>query len=263
MRLITQIFIYVAFLTPTCLWAQTNSLQDFAKELVLDTDHATIYVAKEYLTMDPRMPRAKAVAIKKGKFLAVGSFDEVKSAAGAGAVVDTSLASKVVTAGFVEQHVHPVLAALTMSTKVISIEDWDAIDGFSPAVRDPEAYQKRLFAALEEHREGPTKDQPFITWGYHHYMHGVLSRELLNKLAPDFPVIVWHRSCHEFFLNDLALQRAGIDRSFFEKMPQGAKDQSNWNNGQVDKDFPPSATAANGLLRCGIKCLSDSAVVLS
>lgn len=181
--------------------------------------------------MDPKMPRAKAVAIKKGKFLAVGSFDEVKSAAGEEAVVDTSLANKVVTAGFVEQHVHPVLAALTMSTKVISIEDWDAIDGFSPAVRDPEAYQKRLFEALEEHREGPTRDQPFITWGYHHYMHGVLSRELLNKLAPDFPVIVWHRSCHEFFLNDLALQRAGIDKSFFENMPQGAKDQSNWNNG--------------------------------
>ena len=31
---------------------------------------------------------------------------------------------------------HPVLAALTMNTKVISIEDWDAIDGFSPAVRN-------------------------------------------------------------------------------------------------------------------------------
>ena len=34
----------------------------------------------------------------------------------------------VVIAGFVEQHVHPVLAALTMNAKVISIEDWDAIE---------------------------------------------------------------------------------------------------------------------------------------
>jgi len=46
-------------------------------------------------------------------------------------------------AGFVEQHVHPVLAALNTKTKVISIEDWDAIDGFSPAVRDEKGYQDR------------------------------------------------------------------------------------------------------------------------
>ena len=42
-----------------------------------------------------------------------------------------------------------------------------------------------------------------------------MSRALLDKLAPDFPVIVWHRSCHEFFLNSAALKLTGIDEAFF------------------------------------------------
>jgi predicted amidohydrolase YtcJ len=221
----------LVLLTHETVCAQTSSLQDLAKGFAPADDQVTIYVAREFLTMDANRPKAEAAAVKNGKFLAVGAFDEVKAAVGEGAKVDRSLADKVVTAGFVEQHVHPVLAALTMTTKVISIEDWDAIDGFSPAVRDPESYHKRLFEALKEHRDGPTKDQPFVTWGYHHYMHGTLSRGLLNKLAPDFPVIVWHRSCHEFYFNNSALRLAGIDKAFIDNLPQSAKDQASWENG--------------------------------
>jgi predicted amidohydrolase YtcJ len=148
----------------------------------------------------------------------------VKAAAGSEAKVDTTFAGKVVTAGFVEQHVHPVLAALTMNTEVISIQDWDAIDGFSAAVRDPKGYQERLKAALESHRKSADKEQPFISWGYHHYMHGdSMSRKLLNELAPDFPAIIWHRSCHEFFFNDAALKLAGIDKAFIDAMPKARR----------------------------------------
>ena len=132
------------------------------------------------------------------------------AAAGSNARLDKTFNDKVVIAGFVEQHVHPVLAALTMNTKVISIEDWDAIDGFSPAVRDEKGYTERLKKALVAHKD---KKVPFVTWGYHHYFHGEMSRDKLDKLAPDFPVIVWHRSAHELFLNDAALKLTGIDEA--------------------------------------------------
>jgi predicted amidohydrolase YtcJ len=217
------------FLTPA--FGQTNSLQDLAGNLLDQQGDATIYVAREFLTMNPQQPKAKAVAVRDRQFVAVGSLDEVQTVVGKEAKLDRTFEGKVVTAGFVEQHVHPVLAALTMATKVTSIEDWDAIDGFSSAVRDPENYQKRLVEALKMHRNGPDKDQPFVTWGYHHYMHGPLSRTLLNKLAPDFPVIVWHRSCHEFYFNDPALRLAGIDKPFFDSMPRSARDQANWEKG--------------------------------
>ncbi len=201
--------------------AQDFSLQDLAGRAIPEAP-AVIYTALEFITMDPRNPRAEAIAVKDGKFIAVGTRAEVGAAAGKGARLDKTFNDKVVIAGFVEQHVHPVLAALTMNTKVISIEDWDAIDGFSPAVRDEKGYQARLKAALAQHKD---KKKTFVSWGYHHYFHGEISRETLNRLAPDFPVIVWHRSAHEFFLNDAALKAAGIDQAFVDGLPKSAQEQ--------------------------------------
>ena len=200
--------------------AQTSSLQDLAGSLA-QPGATVIYTAREFITMDPKKPRAEAVAVQDGKFVAVGTRAEVAAAAGKEARLD-DIDDKVVIAGFVEQHVHPVLAALTMNTKVISIEDWDAIDGFSPAVRDEKTYQARLRAAIAGHTD---KSKPFITWGYHHYFHGPMNRALLDQLAPDFPVIVWHRSAHEFFLNSAALRLMKIDDALVDTSAESAQEQ--------------------------------------
>src|SRR5512134_4099289 len=195
--------IVVVLAIPGIVWAQAGTLQDLGGALTTPSSPTVIYFAREFITLDPKKPRAEAIAVQDGKFLAVGTRAEVAAAAGSNARLDKSFNDKVVIAGFVEQHVHPVLAALTMNTKVISIEDWDAIDGFSPAVRDEKGYSERLKKALAGHQD---KTKPFVTWGYHHYFHGEMSRDKLNRMAPDFPVIVWHRSAHELFLNDAALK---------------------------------------------------------
>lgn len=218
----------LTFMLPSITWAQTESLQDVAGLLIQQQNPTVIYSAREFITMDPKKPRAEAIAVRDGKFIAVGSRDEVTAAAGSDAVFNDTLKDKVVIAGFVEQHVHPVLAALTMNSKVISIEDWDAIDGFSPAVRDEKSYQERLKQALAEHKD---KTKPFITWGYHHYFHGEMSRDKLNKLAPDFPVIVWHRSAHEFFLNDAALKLTGINEDLIKTLSKSAQEQLDLSKG--------------------------------
>ncbi len=205
--------------SPSIVSAQSGTLQDLSV-LAEPSDQTVIYTAREFITMDQKKPRAEAVAVRDGKFIAVGTRAEVEAATGA--KVDMTFADKVVMAGFVEQHVHPVLAALTMNTKVISIEDWDAIDGFSPAVRDEKGYTDRLKKALAVHKD---KKTPFVTWGYHHYFHGEMSRDLLNKLAPDFPVIVWQRSAHEFYLNDTALKLMGINEALVKGFSKSAQEQ--------------------------------------
>jgi predicted amidohydrolase YtcJ len=218
----------LAALAASNLSAQTSSLNDLAGPLASRVDGTTIYTAREIITMDPNKPRAEAFAVRDGKFVAVGTRAEVGAAVGNDARLDRTFNDKVVIAGFVEQHVHPVLAALAMNTKVISIEDWDAIDGFSAAVRDEKGYQARLKKALAAHKD---KSRTFLTWGYHHYFHGEMSRAKLSKLAPDFPVIVWHRSAHEFYLNDAALKKAGIDAAFVAGLPQSARDQLSLDKG--------------------------------
>lgn len=223
-RMMRATSVVVVLAIPGIVWPQPYTLQDLGRMLAAPSSPTVIYTAREFITMDPRKPRAEAIAVQDGKFLAVGTRAEVAAAAGSNARLDTTFNDKVVIAGFIEQHVHPMLAAVTMNTKVISIEDWDAIDGFSPAVRDEKGYIERLKKALAAHKD---KKTPFVTWGYHHYFHGEMSRDKLNKLAPDFPVIVFHRSAHELFLNDAALKLTGIDDAVVKSLPKSAQAQVN------------------------------------
>jgi predicted amidohydrolase YtcJ len=219
-----------ALLAPLGASADTVSLQDVMNSAP-PLPQATIFVANEFITMDPKKPRAEAVATVGGKIVAVGSRAELERLAGNQDYrIDETFKGKVVTAGFIDQHVHPFLAALTMiTTSVISIEDWDTVTGFSAAVRDPETYQTRLKEALDSFDK--SKGETFTSWGYHHYMHGELSRQVLDKLAPDFPVAIWHRSAHEFFLNTKALEKYQIDKVWFDTFTASQKAQSNFDKG--------------------------------
>lgn len=225
-------FLLALFLIPFIGLSQTEPLSAIGASISNIKPPTIIYTADEFLTSDASKPTAKAVAVSNGKFVAIGSLEEVQKSVGKEIEIDKTFEGKVVTAGFIEPHVHPILSAVTMSMNIISIEDWDGIQGFSPAVRDPKGYTQRLNEALENHRNGPHSKDPFISWGYHHYMHGDnMSRAYLNKLAPDFPVIIWHRSTHEFFFNDLGLKVCGIDKALVDAMPPSAKKQVNWEKG--------------------------------
>ena len=217
-------------LCPLAAAAQSVSLQDVMNKAA-PLPQATIFVAKQFITMDPKMPRAEAVAVIAGKIVAVGSRAELEKLAGTQAYrIDETFKDKVVTPGFIDQHVHPFLAALTMiTTSVISIEDWDTVTGFSQAVRDPENYQKRLKEALAAFDK--SKGETFTSWGYHHYMHGDLSQQSLDKLAPDFPVVIWHRSGHEVFLNSAAMTKYEVDTAWFDTWTASQKAQSNFAKG--------------------------------
>jgi predicted amidohydrolase YtcJ len=218
-----------ALLTSTAYAAQTQSLQDLAADF-RPREAAKIFVAREFITMDPKQPRAGAVAVVNGRVAAIGGLEELRAIAALQSyVIDETFSDTVVVAGFVEQHVHPVLAALTMmASAVISIEDWDAVSGFSPAVREQAGYAARLKKALAAH---DPSDGTFLTWGYHHYFHGQMSRTVLDQAAPEVAVVVWHRSCHEFFPNSKAMKTYGIDAAFFETFSPSQREQSNFEQG--------------------------------
>ena len=208
--------------------AQATSLQDVTEQ-VAPLPEARIFVAREIITMDSARPRAQAVAVVGKRIAGVGSRAELEALAGNQRyVIDKTFEDKVLIAGFVEQHVHPVLTSLMVVANVIAIEDWETTGGSSPAVRDPVGYSSRLEDALAQHTN---KDDVFLTWGYHHYFHGEMSRALLDKLAPDFPVIVWHRSMHEVFLNTKLMERFGVDEAFKETFTPSQATQADFENG--------------------------------
>lgn len=222
------VIVQAALLSMRLANAQGVALQDVAVG-VQPLPAATIYVAREVITMDPARPRAEAVAVIGDRIAAVGSRRDLEAMAKDQTYrVDETFADKILIAGFIEQHVHPVLTALMVVAKVIAIEDWDTTSGFSPAVREPEAYRARLLEAIANHKRD---DGVFVTWGYHHYFHGEMSRPLLDDVAPDIPVIVWHRSQHEVFLNSKVMELFGVDEAFLSTFNRSQALQADFKNG--------------------------------
>ncbi len=190
---------------------------------------ATIYVAREVLTLDPDRPSASAVAVVGDRILAVGTLAELEAAAGDQPYsIDRTFAGKVLVPGLIAQHDHPLLSGLTMNSEIIAIEDWVLPSGTVPAARTPEAYLSRLGEANA--RLGDPQET-LVTWGYHPIFHGKLTRADLDKVSSSRPIIIWHRSAHEFILNSQALESLGIDAAFISAMPESARQQTSLEDG--------------------------------
>ena len=184
----------------------------------------TIFVAKKIVTMERDNPTATAVAVEGDRIVAAGSLDEVKAALGARPYrIDRTFADKVVLPGLIDQHLHPILGALTLAVEVIAPEDWVLPGRTYKAAMTPEDYRARLKAAVDASKD--SKDW-FFTWGYHGLWHGPLSRADLNTLSATRPIAVWQRSCHEFYLNDAAIAALGVTE-------QATRGKGEWSE-QVD-----------------------------
>ena len=163
----------------------------------------TVYTARRVITMDPDIPDATAVAVADGRIAAVGSLDDLRD----GGTVDDTFADAVICAGLIDQHLHPILGASTLVTEVIAIEDWVMPDRTFPAAASEQEYRQRLTAA---ERTLSDPEEWLFTWGYHKLWHGPLDRAALDQVSTTRPIVVWQRSCHEWYLNTAAIAALGI-----------------------------------------------------
>lgn len=207
---------------------QTRSLSDLGAAVV-PLPEVTVFTAREIVTLDPDRPTAEAVAVVNGRILLVGTFDEVRrTLRGQRHAVDTTFADKVIVPGFIAQHDHPVLAALTMSSDILSIEDWTLPGGTTPALRDRDDFKARLAEAVAAKSD---PEEPVFTWGYHPAFYGPLTRADLDAISTTRPILVWGRSCHEFMLNSAAMERAGITAAGVDALAPSEKAQSDFEAG--------------------------------
>ena len=218
------------FLTASNTWAQTNSLQELGSRLTDENlPKITIYQAKEILTLDPTKPLANAVAVVGSRILATGSLDELKAAAGDQEFrVDQTFKEKVIVPGFISQHDHPVLSALTLASEVLSIEEWALPTGTVPALKYKADFFRRLADAEMQLQD---QTEPLVSWGYHESFFGKLTRAELDTVSPTRPIVIWGRSCHEMFLNSAAMQVGGLTRETFANWTPSERKQSDFENG--------------------------------
>ncbi|MCT8159309.1 amidohydrolase [Pseudoruegeria sp. SHC-113] len=209
-------------------FAQEGSLSDIGTSLQ-PADRATVYTAREIVTLDPDRPTAQAVAVIGGRILGAGSLDEVTAALGTQPFdIDTTFEDLVILPGFIAQHDHPVLAGLTMSSEILAIEDWALPTGTVRAVTDKDDFLTRLTQA---HDAMDDPDEPLLTWGYHAAFYGPLTRADLDTVSTTRPIFAWARSCHEFILNTAAMEAGGVTEALMQSWSDSAQSQSSFEDG--------------------------------
>ncbi|WP_096087382.1 amidohydrolase [Agaribacterium haliotis] len=194
-----------------------------SKLAAAETADITVYVAKEIVTMDKTRPTAKAVAVRDGRILSVGSMEQLEPwLKGQKYRVDRQFEKSVIFPGLIDAHLHPLLGALQLATTWITPESW-TVDGVEvPATRSPEAYWSALKQALLQDKNS---DSPiFITWGWSEPEHGPMTRSMLDKLNSDKPIMVWQRSTHEAVFNSAALAWMKLHEKDIKKELLGAVD---------------------------------------
>lgn len=156
-----------------------------------------LLTADEVVTMDPDQPRAEAVLVRDGVVVAVGSRGDVAPLAGPDAERSDHPGSTIIP-GLIESHVHPAYTGLT--------DTW--ADCRSPGVGSIE----QMCAVLADHSGDETGwtrgwgyDDTLLAEGRHP------TRDDLDAITQERPVIVSHISGHFLVANTPALRLAGVD----------------------------------------------------
>ena len=170
----------------------------------------TLFPARSVLTMNPSLPRAEAVLVADGRIIEVGSVAQMSPWLDHHPhTVDDRFKNDILCPGFIDPHLHPSMAAVLLPMEFITAMRWKLPWGNVEPTTTEEAFDNRLRQLHAQKPDG----EPLFTWGYHQLWHGEMSRARMNAISADRPIIVWHRSFHENYLNDAALAMANIKPS--------------------------------------------------
>lgn len=153
-------------------------------------------------TVDARMPRAEAFAIRGGRFIAVGTNAEIGALASKGAQVFDAQGMTIVP-GFIDAHNHPVGEMLL----------------YEVAVGNPFDVEFVTIASILDKLTAKARQTPPGYWveGFFYDDTKVkdkraLTLQDLDKVSKEQPVAVQHRGGHTSFYNSKAFELAGITR---------------------------------------------------
>jgi predicted amidohydrolase YtcJ len=140
-------------------------------------------------------PPATAVAVRRGRIVAVGSDDEIRDLAG-GKAETVPLGGRPLLPGFQDAHVHPVFAGITMLRC-----DLDGAEDLDDALA-------RIRAYAQAHPEREWVDGS--GWRMEWFPGGTPSKELLDRVVPDRPAFLANRDGHGAWVNSRAIDLAGL-----------------------------------------------------
>ena len=255
------------FLGPNSTARRTRSLRAFGLSLALALglappalaqEQLTVFTARKIVTMEPSQPTATAVAVQGGRIVSLGSLDDLAPwLEGRDHRIDRRFEGDILMPGLIDNHLHPLLGALLLPMAFVTPDAWDLPDGRVEAVHGQEAYRARLRALEASTPPG----QPLFSWGYHALFHGPISRAELDAISSERPIVVWHRSFHEIYMNSAALEDAGLSPEFVGDHPHVDLEKGHFY--ETGARLPLAALGpqlfAPGRLRTGMEMLRELA----
>lgn len=165
-----------------------------------------IYFGGPILTMDDSQPRAEAIAIAGGRIIGVGDRAAIENSHRAEQTELHDLNGHALLPAFVDAHSHFSFVGL----QAISANLLPAPDGPGNSIAALQKAMRDHLAAHPEVREmglliGFNYDDSQLAEQRHP------TREELDAVATDIPIVAIHQSGHLGVYNSLALEKAGID----------------------------------------------------
>ncbi len=180
---------------------------------LIDRSEVTIFVAEEIITMRQKGETVEAVAVRDGKILGIGSYDDL-STDYPDARTNKIFEDMILLPGFIDPHMHVVLGGMLYGHPLAP--PWPmAVSGGMI-----EGYPSRylLLQRIQEIVDAAPQDSsPVVVYGYHNLVQGDLDKDDLDRIAPDRALIIIHYSAHDFYLNSVALRVIGATPKLKEK----------------------------------------------
>ncbi len=155
-----------------------------------------IVVHGRVYTEDSKQPWAQAVAIYRGKIVAVGDDPVIERMRGMGTKV-INAGGKLVLPGFVDCHIHFIDGSFSLGR--VNLE----------GAKDPSDIQKRL----REYAAGHPGDGWILGRGWNYAMFGpeaLPHKKYLDEIFPNRPVFLEGYDGHTYWANSKALAMAGV-----------------------------------------------------
>lgn len=158
-------------------------------------NQTTVLHNGRFYTIDPAQPTATTVAIRDGRILAVGSNNDLANLTGVTERID--LNGRCVTPGLVDAHVH--FKNFAIARLRVNLDGCSSLD---------EALSRIRQQAAAENGESWLQGWG---WGQDQWAERAFpTAAALDRIVPDRPAYLTHKSGHAAWANSRALQLAGI-----------------------------------------------------
>jgi predicted amidohydrolase YtcJ len=192
----------------------------------------SIWSGGPILTMNDKAMRAEAVAVANGKILAVGRRSDVIKLRGP-ATQFVDLKGRTLVPGFVDAHGHMVVGGLqALSANLLAPPDGK--------VQDIASLQQTLRDWVQKNAAAVEKTKLIVGFGYDNAQLKELrhpTKEELDAVSQDIPVLIIHQSSHLATANSAMLKAMGYDAN--SKDPAGGviqrKPGTNEPNGTLEE----------------------------